>query len=71
MSPHGFCMNNSNTTWDIVDLMVVIVEIFIVETDGPGQDWRVELHIPISIQQTEAGQQVKSFKYKWVGIRSE
>eukprot|EP00975_Prorocentrum_lima_P066952 12912114-Prorocentrum_lima.AAC.1 len=51
--------------------MAVIVEIFILETDDPGQDWRVNLHIPINIQQTDADQQVKSFKDKWAGIRSD
>eukprot|EP00975_Prorocentrum_lima_P040411 8481207-Prorocentrum_lima.AAC.1 len=42
-----------------------------METYDPGHDWSVNLHMPMSIQQTDADQQVNSFKDKWVGICSD
>eukprot|EP00975_Prorocentrum_lima_P052473 10999901-Prorocentrum_lima.AAC.1 len=31
--PPGFSMHSANTTWDIVDLACIIMELVIVETD--------------------------------------
>eukprot|EP00975_Prorocentrum_lima_P036989 7786887-Prorocentrum_lima.AAC.1 len=64
-------MSNSSTTWDIVDLIAMIVEVFIMEAYDSGHEWRVNLHIPMSVQPTEADQQIDLFKDKWIGLRSD
>eukprot|EP00975_Prorocentrum_lima_P050698 10621086-Prorocentrum_lima.AAC.1 len=47
------------------------MEILIVETDDAGKLWRINLHVPASKGQPDAGRQVKSFKDKWMDIRSD
>eukprot|EP00975_Prorocentrum_lima_P067676 12916265-Prorocentrum_lima.AAC.1 len=54
--PPGFNMNNANTTWDIVDMVSIIMEILIVDTDA-GKCWRINLHAPASKGQHDAEQQ--------------
>eukprot|EP00975_Prorocentrum_lima_P020605 4334408-Prorocentrum_lima.AAC.1 len=49
--------------------MAMVVELFIVETDGQGQDWRIQLHIPTNLQQKRVDQQFKLSKDNWAVIR--
>eukprot|EP00975_Prorocentrum_lima_P045892 9599720-Prorocentrum_lima.AAC.1 len=36
----------TNSTWDVVDLVGLVVEVCIQETGDPGTDWVIELSIP-------------------------
>eukprot|EP00975_Prorocentrum_lima_P015671 3322752-Prorocentrum_lima.AAC.1 len=42
-----------NTTWDVIDLVAMVVEVCVLETGDSGGDWRLKLHIPLDL--TEKG----------------
>eukprot|EP00975_Prorocentrum_lima_P039077 8211510-Prorocentrum_lima.AAC.1 len=35
-----------NTTWDVVDLVGLVMEVCIQETGKPESDWEIKLSIP-------------------------
>eukprot|EP00975_Prorocentrum_lima_P004024 874925-Prorocentrum_lima.AAC.1 len=61
-------MNYANTTWDVVDLVSVILEIRIVETDDAEEIWRTTLHIN-GMAPADVEQQAQAFKEKWTTLR--
>eukprot|EP00975_Prorocentrum_lima_P042744 8976755-Prorocentrum_lima.AAC.1 len=51
-----------NASWDVIDLMAMIVEVCVVETGVPGQDWCLKLHIPMKWRPRVVEEQFKLFK---------
>eukprot|EP00975_Prorocentrum_lima_P013687 2912752-Prorocentrum_lima.AAC.1 len=61
-------MHYANTTWDLVDLMSIILEILILETDDTYEKWSVRLHTN-GMTPDNAEQQVQAFREKWKVLR--
>eukprot|EP00975_Prorocentrum_lima_P011674 2484226-Prorocentrum_lima.AAC.1 len=57
-----------NTTWDVIDLVAMVVEVCIMETGHSVHDWRLKLHIPMQLGGNFVPEQVRMFTEKWEGV---
>eukprot|EP00975_Prorocentrum_lima_P039734 8348763-Prorocentrum_lima.AAC.1 len=58
-----------NATWDVVDLMAMVVEVCVQETGNPGTDWDIKVYIPPDSPSPE--EQFSWFKEKWESVRPD
>eukprot|EP00975_Prorocentrum_lima_P013901 2953871-Prorocentrum_lima.AAC.1 len=58
-----------NATWDVADLMAMVVEVCVQETGNLRSDWEIKVSIP-----TDSPSDVEQFRWrkeKWESIRPE
>eukprot|EP00975_Prorocentrum_lima_P060935 12779144-Prorocentrum_lima.AAC.1 len=54
-----------NTTWDVVDLIYMVLDTSVVEPGNHGHDWRINLHFPMEMGEAFVDEQEFNFKDKW------
>eukprot|EP00975_Prorocentrum_lima_P055726 11682274-Prorocentrum_lima.AAC.1 len=56
-----------NASWDVVDLVAMVVEVCVQETGHEEFDWHVKLSIPQGTRNPEV--QFQEFKARWKNLR--
>eukprot|EP00975_Prorocentrum_lima_P018462 3887414-Prorocentrum_lima.AAC.1 len=60
-----------NTSWDVIDLIHMVVDTYIMETGDDGPVWQVKLHYPHEMGHNIVANQTRKFSDKWEKLRPD